>query len=202
MIFPTSLDEYEKILIQDIDPSLLPHTEDPEYATLAVKLIKSSVYRPFMRRRLIKRMILRLTAGGFLRNVRVRFPLFSKSGAYMRDSGTLTLPMRLLTSQRGDTVFKLLMHEAAHLLLSKSDGYSKLLSLDKQFFRAHGRDSDEIIILSPVELYATRVSVALMSSVMQSARDGSAEMLIEKQISLETKKLEHAKNIFLKETRE
>lgn len=115
----------------------------------------------------------------------------------MRDSGVLCFGMPYLFSATGGDLFKVAMHELAHLLLLGSPQYGELLSLDAEYFSRYGRDLPELIHLSPTELYATLISVDLMKNAIALC-DKSVTDVLSEQIERERAKIEIGKR-FLKE---
>ena len=197
MKVPSTLEQYNDILLSDklgwISDVSLP--SDGEFSKLCIRLLNSKSSHPFIRRGIIKRIFSRLVRIGALKGVKLRFPYSFGERAYMRDCGIVSFAMPYIASASGAGVFRVLMHEIAHLLLLSSDGYTDLISLDGKFLARYGRSSEDVAIVSPVELYATTLSLLIMDAVSTNAGETVAE-LIAAEKKQEEEKLDRSAKIF------
>ena len=90
----------------------------------------------------------------------LHFPLRSKHGCHMDDKGNVCFPFRVFL-KRFDPLVKYVFHESAHLYLAGQDDYAALLELDRAFLARLG-GKKEAICLSPVEYFASRLSLLLL----------------------------------------
>ena len=89
----------------------------------------------------------------------VEFPLYLKEKAYMLDSGKMCFSRAFIALSSGKRVFKVAMHEIAHMLVTECEDYGELLLYNKQFVAEYGEKS---VAVSPVEYCATLLSCELM----------------------------------------
>ena len=130
----------------------------------------------------------------FPKGVDLRLPLWSKYGCHMNDKGSVTIPCSAFL-RRYDTVVKYVFHESAHLYLSLSEHYESLLALDKLFIERYG-DREKAICLTPVEYFASGLSILLLErAAAYLGEDVAAERLL-MQKGVEERKLAHAITAF------
>ena len=122
----------------------------------------------------------------FAAGTRLHFPLRSKYGCHMDDRGNVSFPWSTFL-KRVSCVVKYVFHESAHLMLSRWDTYPALLALDKAFLSKWGY-VDGVIGLSPVEYFATTLSVEMLSRAAEYLGDGMrAQRLLRQQEKEEAK---------------
>ena len=136
----------------------LPSTE--AYYTALERLTASKKLHPYLRRGHVKRLFRELSACGFIPECKLRFGWLTRERAYMKDTGLAAFSMHYLGMKDGAYLARLVLHEVAHLNLSAREDYAYLLRLDGEFL-SHYRGK-EAKALSPVEFFATHLSIALM----------------------------------------
>ena len=143
-------------------PSLIGRC-DARLTAAVHSLALSSHTHPLLRRLKIGKMFKGLVRCGFINPIRLRFSYSFEEKAYMRDRGDVTVSMPYVGTEKGGTLCKVLLHEVAHIFISQCEHYSSLTALDAEYRAAVGRCDRELLILSPIELYATLVSIELLS---------------------------------------
>ena len=110
----------------------------------------------------------------------------------MKDTGLAAFSMHYLGMKDGGYLARLVLHEVAHLNLSKDEGYPALLALDREFLSLHrGKEAKAV---SPVELYATHLSIALMRDAAERLPTVRDALLAE--CATEEKKLSEYVSLF------
>ena len=150
---------------------------------------------PITRSVAIRRIFARAVEIGLIQNVRLQFSLLQKERAYVKGQALLSFSLPYVCKESGATLVKVLLHELAHLILLAKDGYGKLLSLHHSYKQEVSFEDERLKILSPVELYATLISIQLMQDVVAD-KEGKAKVKdkIQAKISEEEKKLRFALN--------
>lgn len=92
---------------------------------------------------------------------RLQFPFHFRHEVYMTDSGELSLSFGTVFKSNFYRLLALLLHEIAHLIISAEKEYTLLLAADKVFLKDNA-DNPVAPTLSPVEMYATRLSILLL----------------------------------------
>ena len=105
----------------------------------------------------------------------VEFPLYLKEKAYMLDSGKMCFSRAFIAFSSGKRVFKVAMHEIAHMLLTECEDYGDLLLYNKQFVAEYGEKS---VAVSPVEYCATLLSCELMRQFRGRVSEATEEKLL------------------------
>ena len=118
---------------------------------------------------------------------KLRFPFHFRQEIYMTDNGELTLSWGVAQKHGFYRLHALLLHELAHLILSAQKDYPLLLALDKAFLNKHAAHS-AAQTLSPVELYATQLSVTLLNATAELL-DGDGQTQMRAQAAQEAEKL-------------
>jgi hypothetical protein len=196
MLYIPSLSEYVDNVKQGFfHKSLSTCFEDAAFSLHALCLARSKRKHPFVRRRHVKKMLSALLSKGCISSYRTHFKWFMKTPAYMLDTGDLYFSMRSLFLSDGADLCKIVLHELSHLWLYQQEGYGDLLRLDKQFLKLYG-SKNSALTLSPVERYATEVSVCIMQAIF----DG--EDVFNSQIEKEKDKILNAHFTFFNEIKE
>ena len=196
--FASAVDAYEYEL-----PTLL----SPNAVTLNVSLDKNEEYarlvRSYAKRKhvglLSKMRYLKDCVAAFGKQIplplkKLCFPFTFRQEIYMTDSGELTLSWGVAQKHGFYRLHALLLHELAHLILSAHKDYPLLLALDKAFLARHADDS-AAVTLSPVELYATQLSVSLLHATATLLTDGEQAQM-HAQSTQEAEKLHAAYTLF------
>ena len=203
MDIPLTIDEYvEKIgreCFPELDDIALPC--DAKLARLSVRLAASFPSRPIARTVMLSRMINRLHKSGYLCGLSLKLTWSKKEIAYMRDSGLVCFSVPYVAVEKGPALVKVVMHELAHLILSRQGEYTLLDTLNREYLSRFSSLGEEGLILSPTELYATLLSVRLMHNAVDIAdASGRVREMLDIQIDREMKKLTYAidkyKNIY------
>lgn len=132
--------------------------------------------------------------GLFPSGITLRFPLWSKYGCHMDDAGNVRFPLPALM-KRFDPLVKYVFHESAHLIIARTQGYRDLLTLDKAFLSKCGADK-QAICLSPVEYFASRLSVSLLDGAAAYLGETRLAMRLLMQKGVEERKLSRAISAF------
>ena len=169
-------------LPQGVCPTISP---EGELALLTQKQAKCKRFFLPSKRAYVKKWV-----AAFLKEYPVpitalRFICSLKNRAYMTDKGELILSSGFLLRSSFPRIIKVLLHELSHLALLGMQGYDKLLFLDAAFLQAFGQ---EWAHLSPVELYATTLSLPLLQSVICLLEGGQNKWLLEKEWESEMQK--------------
>lgn len=109
--------------------------------------------------------------------VKLRFPLALRERAYMTDWGEMAISRCFLYGAGGGRVLKVLIHEIAHWWLAVQEPYRQLLGLDCEF-RNSPRAARWPVLLSPVEMLATRLECEILLSLADSFHGGIRELLL------------------------
>lgn len=107
----------------------------------------------------------------------LRFPFHLRHEIYMTDGGELSVSWGTILKSNFYRLTALLLHEIAHLLISAEQDYSLLLRADKVFLKENAENS-VAPTLSPVEAYATRLSVLLMKKTAELLNGQPQEKLL------------------------
>lgn len=134
----------------------------------------------------VRRWFASLCKEGYLLRCRLRIRKTMRRLAYMDDGGNVWVSWGLLFASCGAFV-KYVMHETAHLWLSQCANYDDLLAADRRYFAAHGRGEDALR-RSPVECYATMLSIRIMQAAAEAPVGGKMRRLLREQIAVETQK--------------
>ena len=185
--FAQTLQEYlqwaiNRELPQDVCPAFSP---EGELVRLTRKQAKCKRFFLLSKRAYVKKWI-----AAFLKEYPVpitalRFICSLKNRAYMTDKGELHLTSGFLLKSSFPRIVKVLLHELSHLALLGMQGYDSLLLLDAAFLQAFGQ---EWAHLSPVELYATTLSLPLLESLLCLLEDGQNKRLLKKEWESEMQK--------------
>ena len=105
----------------------------------------------------------------------VEFPYYLKEKAYMLDSGKMCFSCAFIVFSSGKRVFKVAMHEIAHMLVTECEDYGELLLYNKQFVAEYGEKS---VAVSPVEYCATLLSCELMRLFSGRVSEAAEEKLL------------------------
>lgn len=97
-------------------------------------------------------------------SVTLELPLLLTEKAYMTDAGEMAISRYFLYRAGGQRVLKILLHEVAHWWLAKQRDYGRLLQLD-QAFRKGNRECILPLVLSPIEMFATKLECEIMLNV-------------------------------------
>lgn len=196
--FASAVDTYENEL-----PKLLSKNavtldggldEQGEYAQLVCAYTKRKHVGLLSKMRYLKACVAAFGKEFPLPLKKLRFPFTFRQEIYMTDSGELTLSWGVAQKHGFYRLHALLLHELAHLLLSAHKDYPLLLALDKVFLSRHAENA-AATTLSPVELYATQISVALLDATAQLLGEGEKEQMLA-QATQETEKLSAAYALF------
>lgn len=196
--FASAVDAYEDAL-----PTLL----SPDAVTLNVGLDENEEYARLVRSYAKRKRVGLLSKMRYLKNCvaafgkqiplplkKLRFPFTFRQEIYMTDSGELTLSWGVAQKHGFYRLHALLLHELAHLVLSAHEDYPLLLALDKAFLARHADDA-AAVTLSPVELYATQLSVTLLRATATLLEDGEQAQM-HAQAAQEAEKLHAAYALF------
>ena len=96
---------------------------------------------------------------------KMQFPVWSRSAAFMTDKGEFSLSLNLVYGEKKERVLKLLLHELSHFVLLYQPDYVSLLKLDLECRTGGKREFTNI--LTPVELYATMLSLGIFSALSE-----------------------------------
>ncbi len=196
--FASAVDTYEN----ELPNLLLPNAvavdvgwdENGEYARLVQSYAKRKRVGLLSKMRYLKACVAAFGKELPLPLKKLRFPFTFRQDVYMTDSGELTLSWGVAQKHGFYRLHALLLHELAHLLLSAHKDYPLLLALDKAFLSKHAENA-AATTLSPVELYATQISVALLNATAQLLDGGEKEQMLT-QASQEAEKLSAAYALF------
>lgn len=197
MQLPLTVKDYLQSLAEGRFPSLddvaLPC--DDLLAKRMLALASSRFKEPISRSIKVRKIFARVTAIGYVKKLRLKFSLWQKERAYMRDGGLLSLSLPYVAKERGTALLKVLLHELAHLVLANLPEYPALLSLDRAYAKESGLDEERKQILSPIELCATLLSIRLLEEVLSiPSAKGWVKEGIQTQILREREKLAYALN--------
>lgn len=141
----------------------------------------------FKRVKNIRTVFLALNESGSGACRKVRFKPYFKVRAYMKDDGTVYFSLSHIFRTEAAKLVKLVLHEAAHLILSGLEGYNYLKALDREYTRRYGKDFYAAAI-SPIEYAAIKLSVEMLTQV-SSRTDGAFKEAVDLQIERERSKL-------------
>ena len=105
------------------------------------------------------------------------FPLYLTENAFMTDDGKLYISLYFILNSSGERVFKVLIHEIAHLWLSQQANYGSVLKTDLEFcvmYHQIGLNP----LLSPVELSASILSCEMIEALANHADEGLKSKLL------------------------
>ena len=108
--------------------------------------------------------------------------------AYMKDGGGIYFSLGALIFRSSAVTLAVLCHELAHLWLSRQDFYPKLKEMQRAF-KARLAGVAEREILSPIELYAMRASLDILTPVADSLGEGRAKRKLLSLIEAEREKI-------------
>lgn len=135
--------------------------KDGEYARLIARYAVKKGLGVFGKIRFVKGSVTALQKELPFPLKTLHFPFHFRHEVYMTDSGELSLSYGTVFKSNFYRLSALLLHEIAHLILSAETEYPLLLAADKVFLKDNA-DNPVAPTLSPVELYATRLSILLM----------------------------------------
>lgn len=95
-----------------------------------------------------------------------------KSMAYMRDEGELYLSIGFLASRSAWNVLSVYVHELSHIWLSQQEDYPLLKTLQREFRSRYGTHT-LCELMSPIEIYADLLAVAILSDMERHAEKGA-----------------------------
>lgn len=153
----------------------------------------------FRRKRAIKRMFEALTAAQYIpEGCELKFKLYDRRVAYMTDGGGAVFSLSSICRGSGAFTLKLVLHEVAHLWLSKKPCYPKLKALQKGVRAEFGSAVPGEFL--PIEYYAVSLSVKMLECILPIANKGD-KAHIQAQIDCEKSKLTSL-SLSQKETKE
>lgn len=119
--------------------------------------------------------------------VKVKVHPFRKGWAYMLDRGEIHLLSDLIYKSGATEFIAVLLHECAHVVLSQTDSYSGLLSLDMQFAQKYlkGQHDELLKAITPVEFFAQLVSLRWFTELSKR----SAHQVTKKSLDDEGRKI-------------
>lgn len=174
-------DDFEHYLIslqhQEI-PSLLRGTIvlDCQIQYIFLHLIDNNMI-PLYRKKDVKKII-NFFCTNYIQAIAIpKFPLFLPEGAYMTDSGTISISRFLLYNSGGERILKILIHEIAHWWLNNSYSYSTLLLLNQQYRMAE-QSIKLPALCAPIELLATKLECEMVLSMSQNTDEQLKETLL------------------------
>lgn len=196
--FASVVDAYEYELPTLLSPNAVTLNvgldENEEYARLVRSYAKRKHVGLLSKMRYLKDCVAAFGKQIPLPLKKLRFPFTFRQEIYMTDSGELTLSWGVAQKHGFYRLHALLLHELAHLILSAHKDYPLLLALDKAFLARHADDS-AAVTLSPVELYATQLSVTLLHATA-TLLTGGEQAQMHAQATQEAEKLHAAYTLF------
>ena len=193
-----AVDAYENELPTLLSPNAVTLNaglaENGEYARLIQSYAKRKRVGLLSKMRYLKACVAAFEKELPLPLKKLRFPFTFRQEVYMTDNGELTLSWGVAQKHGFYRLHALLLHELAHLYLSARKDYPLLLALDKAFLHRHAEHS-AAVTLSPVELYATQLSVALLYATAELL-DDDEQAQMRAQAAQEAEKLHAAYQAF------
>ena len=136
-------------------------------------LFKKTEFFKFSRFYKVKRIISLLTDIGFISDTEVHtLYTLNKKAIYMNDNGNLYISCGVLLLRKSDSLFRLFIHEIAHLWLLNQKEYINILLPNKQFRKMYG-DEEGYVDISPIEMNATNISIKIMKQLFYNKSDAS-----------------------------
>lgn len=123
----------------------------------------------FIQWRNIKRAAKSLIKDGVLSHFPIHIIPSLKQKAYIIDGGGMYFSLGLLISHSSPITLTVFCHELSHMWLSQQEFYPELKQLNKDFLNRYKQEPTSHLI-SPIEFYATTLSVDIMDRIYDSLK--------------------------------
>lgn len=136
----------------------------------------------------LKKISSLLVASGAVGSLKLKLTPRLKAMAYMREGDAIYLSLGLILGRSALAVLSVYIHELAHVILSEREDYAELKALQREFT---ARFSDEALVerASPIEVYASILTVALLRAILPHAERESCKNRLEAMILEREEKL-------------
>ena len=142
----------------------------PSTAKCFQKLLEPLARLYFVKARYVKKLVSALIADNKLKPFEFVVKRGFKPEAFMHDSGVMSISYGMFIKTSRWVFVSVLCHELSHVWLSQQDYYSELKALNKQFKQQYASVAD-VELISPIEVYARQVSIAIMEGVLAALTD-------------------------------
>lgn len=115
---------------------------------------------------------------------------------YMRDSGGMYISLGALLFRSSMVTLKVFCHELSHIWLSTQSFYPVIKGLNKEF-KSKFKDCKDVVLASPVEVYAMKLSIGIMEQISDSLTKKNQKKRWKKIIVDEYSKLNAMKDLII-----
>lgn len=115
---------------------------------------------------------------------------------YMKDSGEMYISLGALLFRSSMVTLKVFCHELSHIWLSTKSFYLAIKGLNKEF-KSKFKDCKDVVLASPVEVYAMKLSIGIMEQISDSLTKKKQKKRWEKLIVDEYSKLNAMKDLII-----
>lgn len=123
--------------------------------------------------------------------IKVKIHPFRQGYGYMLDRGEVHILSDLLFRSTHGRFISVLLHETAHIVLSRSESYDKLLQLDLLFAETYLKDQHNELLktITPVEFFTQQLADHWMEKLVDRIPDSKRKAPISGEISMMQEKL-------------
>lgn len=115
---------------------------------------------------------------------------------YMKDSGGMYISLGALLFRSSMVTLKVFCHELSHIWLSQQSCYPVIKVVNKEFKEKY-KDCKDVVLASPVEVYAMKLSIGIMEQISDSLTKNSQKKRWKKIIVDEYSKLNAMKDLII-----
>lgn len=115
---------------------------------------------------------------------------------YMKDSGGMYISLGALLFRSSMVTLKVFCHELSHIWLSTKSFYPVIKVVNKEF-KIKFKHSKDVVLASPVEVYAMKLSIGIMEQISDSLTKNSQKKRWKKIIVDEYSKLNAMKDLII-----
>lgn len=116
--------------------------------------------------------------------------------SYMKDSGEMYISLGALLFRSSVVTLKVFCHELSHIWLSQQPFYPAIKRVNKEF-KIKFKDYKDVVLASPVEVYAMKLSIGIMEQIADLLTKKSQKKRWKKIITLEYSKLNAMKDLII-----